>query len=106
MRIHALQLGNLRTIKKCVCRVCVMHALHALYAFHALAKSVSYGFIEGWKVQVPSPALPFQLVGDVSAHIRSSAPTSCLLLLFCKRSNPIVCCASDNASSRCASMIC
>jgi hypothetical protein len=36
-----------------------MHAFYALYAFHALVKSVSYGLIEGWKVQVPSPASSF-----------------------------------------------
>ena len=48
--------------KKCVCRVCVMPEFYAFYAFHALIESVSYGFMEGLKVQVPPPALDDRLI--------------------------------------------
>jgi len=45
--------GSART---CVCRVCVAPEFYAHYAFSALVRFVTYGKMEGWKVQVPSPA--------------------------------------------------
>jgi hypothetical protein len=42
--------------KSCVCRVCVADEFYALYAFRAIVESVSYGIIDGQKVQVPPPA--------------------------------------------------
>ena len=40
----------------CVCRVCVAYEFYAFHAFHAIIESVSYGRMEGLKVQVPPPA--------------------------------------------------
>lgn len=37
--------------------MCVADEFYALYAFHAIVEPVSYGGIEGLKVQVPSLAL-------------------------------------------------
>jgi hypothetical protein len=39
-----------------VCRVCVADEFHAFYTLYAFTKPVTYGKMEGWKVQVPSPA--------------------------------------------------
>jgi hypothetical protein len=43
-------------VRVCVCRVCVPPAFYAFYAFSAIVEPVSYGNMEGLKVQVPSPA--------------------------------------------------
>jgi len=43
-----------------VCRVRVTAAFYEFYAFSAIVESVTYGNVEGLKVQVPPPALPFQ----------------------------------------------
>jgi len=45
-----------------------MYEFYALYAFPAILESVSYGCMEGWKVQVPSPAfIPIEYRADVRA---------------------------------------
>ena len=45
--------------ERCVCRVCVGYEFYAFYALYAFTESVTYGKMEGQKVQVPSPALPY-----------------------------------------------
>jgi len=41
--------------------MCVTAAFYAFYAFSAIVGSVSYGIMEGLKVQVPPPAIPLSI---------------------------------------------
>ena len=45
---------------KCVRRVCVAHEFYTFYALYAFTKPVTYGKMDGLKVQVPPPAFLFQ----------------------------------------------
>src|SRR5262249_27571414 len=47
---------HLTISQDCVCRVCVLYEFYAFYTLYAFKESVSYGFMEGLKVQVPPPA--------------------------------------------------
>jgi hypothetical protein len=71
--------------KDCVCRVCVVYEFYAFYAFHAVIEPVSYGSMEGLKVQVPSPAFyNLQIIQRVTAP-HFSVCVSCVAAVYSLR---------------------